>query len=453
MSVLRFFLLLRLLALPAWARVSPRIYIYENVPSAQDRQLMPQEYLLLERLRKSPYVTRNISDADYYWIPRNWDYMQEGVNSSMQEAFKYIKKTYPDQWTGNYARHIMTMLCDHGPADCTLPEGIAKFPDENLSPDINPANPFRNVMYLMFNGHTDRFMGDQHGEVHCFTCFQRDKDIIIPTMENMDRFMGDQPGEVQCFTCFQRGMDIMIPTMENRDSVWSLYYPPRGAQPGERGESFIAKLDASVDAWLAIPRKYTLFYGGQMSNCLQCFRNGRQDLWEGHRHRSDYLLHDTAKPLNEASQSNGMIIVNPAQGSKLNDAQEEGGKVEGGKEEGAPQEEGGKKDRMEESGKEESSKVELGEEERGKKEAKEEGGKEERGQQKGAPHEEGGKKDGKQEGAPREEGGKEERDKEKPFMKFYEAMQDSVFCFSPLGHDMGDTDRYDHLASPGLAPG
>lgn len=76
-------------------------------------------------------------------------------------------------------RHIMLTSFDAGPN-----ENFDWNRDNTLDPDYAPNSPTRPIIYMTFNGCSDTFVEGSYRHT-CMVCFQRGKDIMLPTCQSV----------------------------------------------------------------------------------------------------------------------------------------------------------------------------------------------------------------------------------------------------------------------------
>eukprot|EP00899_Mesostigma_viride_P000472 jgi/Mesvir1/10425/Mv12689-RA.1 len=161
----------------------PRIYFYDlgerfSQPCSWDFQCK----YLVPQLRASPYATQDPDEADYFWLPHPIPLEPDIIDDmlhTVQHNWPYWNRSM-EAVGERGARHIMVLPCEAGPGSCSFSNQQRWL--GGMPPEFSPLSTTRGLIFLMLNGMMD---GPKPGvptnRESCRVCFQRGKDIMLPT--------------------------------------------------------------------------------------------------------------------------------------------------------------------------------------------------------------------------------------------------------------------------------
>eukprot|EP00192_Tetraselmis_astigmatica_P003261 CAMPEP_0117660082 /NCGR_PEP_ID=MMETSP0804-20121206/6777_1 /TAXON_ID=1074897 /ORGANISM="Tetraselmis astigmatica, Strain CCMP880" /LENGTH=553 /DNA_ID=CAMNT_0005466785 /DNA_START=100 /DNA_END=1761 /DNA_ORIENTATION=+ len=178
---------------PGPSQPEVKIWVYPLDSAKWDRHCWQTAFCdqLLRRMYISGHITEDPEQADYYYIPHPLPFERNGAANTtiLLQLFKEIWTRWPyfnQTVAAGEARHIMLLVCDHGPGDCSWQRPIDALAGTSggipIPPSINPAHRDRVLLFLTNNAFMDGADATPPQET-CISCFQRGKDIALVTHE------------------------------------------------------------------------------------------------------------------------------------------------------------------------------------------------------------------------------------------------------------------------------
>jgi len=136
---------------PGPSQPEVKIWVYPLDSAKWDRHCWQTAFCdqLLRRMYISGHITEDPEQADYYYIPHPLPFERNGAANTtiLLQLFKEIWTRWPyfnQTVAAGEARHIMLLVCDHGPGDCSWQRPIDALAGTSggipIPPSINPAH-------------------------------------------------------------------------------------------------------------------------------------------------------------------------------------------------------------------------------------------------------------------------------------------------------------------------